>query len=128
MSSDVPNPPPPPPPPQPGGPAPSAGGGGGGGGLDDNIAGLLAYFLVPGIIFLLIEPYNKNPFVRFHSVQSIGLAAVSVVSSFIPLIGWCVIPPIILVVAIICMVKAYQNEKFMLPVLGKFAEEQANKI
>ena len=126
--SDVPNPPPPPPPPSPGGgPAPSSGGGGGGG-LDDNIAGMLAYFLIPGVIFLLIEPYSKNPFVRFHSVQAIGLAVISFVSGFIPLLGWCIIPPIILVVAIICMVKAYQNEKFQLPVLGKFAEEQASKI
>ena len=31
---------------------------------------MLAYFtIIPAIIFLLIEPYNRNRFVRFHSFQ-----------------------------------------------------------
>jgi len=29
-----------------------------------------------GIIFLLIEPYNKNRFVRFHAFQSISLRGI----------------------------------------------------
>ena len=37
------------------------------GGLADNVAGLLAYLtIIPAIIFLVIEPFNKNRFVRFH--------------------------------------------------------------
>ena len=35
-------------------------------GLTDNVAGLLAYVtIIPAIIFLVIEPYNRNRFVRF---------------------------------------------------------------
>ena len=37
-------------------------------GLSDTAAGALAYVtIIPAIIFLLVEPYNKNSFVRFHS-------------------------------------------------------------
>src|SRR5438270_3378698 len=42
-------------------------------GLTDNLAGMLAYFFIPAIVFLLIEPYNRRRFVRFHSFQSIFL-------------------------------------------------------
>ena len=42
------------------------------GGLTDNVAGLLAYItIIPSIIFLVMEPYNRNRFVRFHSFQNI---------------------------------------------------------
>jgi zinc ribbon protein len=44
------------------------------GGISDNIAGMLAYVtIVPAIIFLVMEPYNRSHFVRFHSFQSIFL-------------------------------------------------------
>ena len=41
-------------------------------GLTDNVAGMLAYVtIIPAIVFLVVEPYNKSRFVRFHSFQSI---------------------------------------------------------
>ena len=53
-------------PPQP--PAPSQPGAQSG--LSDNAAGALAYVtIIPAIIFLVMEPYNKNRFIRFHSWQ-----------------------------------------------------------
>ena len=43
-----------------------------GGGMSDNVAGMLAYVtIIPAIIFLVMEPYNKSRFVRFHSFQNI---------------------------------------------------------
>ena len=43
-------------------------------GLTDNVAGLLAYVtIIPAIVFLVVEPYNKNRFIRFHSFQCIFL-------------------------------------------------------
>ena len=40
------------------------------GGMADNVAGMLAYItIIPAIIFLVMEPYNKNRFVRFHAWQ-----------------------------------------------------------
>ena len=44
-------------------------------GLSDNAAGGLAYItIIPAIVFLIVEPFNKNSFVRFHSWQCIFLA------------------------------------------------------
>jgi hypothetical protein len=44
-------------------------------GLSDNAAGGLAYItIIPAIVFLIVAPFNKNSYVRFHSWQSIFLA------------------------------------------------------
>ena len=47
--------------------------------MTNNVAGALAYLFAPlgGVLFLVLEPYNKDRFVRFHAFQSIffGLAA-----------------------------------------------------
>src|SRR5947209_9695110 len=51
----------------PGYPPPAAGGLG----MDENLASALCYIPIVGLIFLLIEPYNKNRTVRFHAFQSL---------------------------------------------------------
>src|SRR5215471_16144236 len=66
------------------------------GGLTDNVAGMLAYItIIPPIIFLVVEPYNKSRFIRFHSFQSIFFAVawtvIWIALSFvgmIPVLGW----------------------------------------
>ena len=48
--------------------------------MEENVAGMLAYFtIIPAIIFLLIEPYNRNRFVRFHSFQCLFTCAALIV-------------------------------------------------
>ena len=104
------------------------------GGMPDNTAGMLSYItIIPAIILLVMEPYNKRPFVRFHAFQCLflGLAAFAaqVVLSIIPIIGWMLIPFVALatlVAAIWCLIKANQGQKFKLPIIGDFAEKQAN--
>ena len=101
------------------------------GGLQDNLAGALAYLWIVAIIFLLIEPYNRNKFVRFHSFQALFLGLVSIgghiVLGIIPVLGWAILPFFslaIFVVAVICAVKAYGNQEFKLPVIGDLAAKQ----
>lgn len=102
-------------------------------GLSDNAAGALAYVtIIPAIIFLIVEPYNKNSFVRFHSWQSIfmGIAgiAVEIVLGVIPVIGWIILPFFalaFLILWIIVLLKALKGERFMVPLIGKFAAQQA---
>ena len=67
--------------------------------MTDNVAGMLAYItIIPAIIFLVMEPYNKNRFVRFHSFQNlflhvawfaiwIAFVILSAVLAFIPILG-----------------------------------------
>ena len=102
-------------------------------GLSDTAAGALAYVtVIPAIIFLIVEPYNKNSFVRFHSWQCIFLCiaaiAIHVALGFIPVIGWILMPFVslgILVVAIIALLKALKGERYQLPIIGKLAAQQA---
>ena len=111
-------------------PAPSTGG------MPDKTAGMLAYItIIPAIIFLVMEPYNKNKFVRFHAFQCIfiSLAAIAaeVVLGIIPVIGWILLPFVglaTLIAAVICLLKANQGQKFKLPLIGDFAEKQADAI
>ncbi len=101
------------------------------GGLQKNLAGALAYLWIVAIIFLLIEPYNRNKFVRFHSFQALFLGLVSIaghiVLGVVPFLGWVILPFFslaIFVVAVICAVKAYGNQEFKLPVIGDLAAKQ----
>jgi len=43
--------------------------------MADNLAAALCYVLglLTGILFLVLEPYNKNKLIRFHAFQSIFL-------------------------------------------------------
>lgn len=101
-------------------------------GLSDNAAGALAYItIIPAIIFLIVDPYNKNSFVRFHAWQNIfitiGWFACSIVL-VIPILGWIVglLGDLALFICwIICIIKASSGQKFMIPFIGPFAEKQA---
>jgi len=115
-------------------------------GMTNNVAGALCYLVgfITGIVFLVLEPYNKNRFVRFHAFQSIFFSAVCIVFSmiwswifvsllFTPGIGlWGLISLIWLVVRlamfaawIFLMYKAYNNQEFKLPIIGDIAAKQA---
>jgi uncharacterized membrane protein len=108
-------------------------------GLTDNVAGALAYVtIIPAIVFLVLEPFNRKRFVRFHAFQSIfffiawtvlGIAMAFI--SHIPFLGWATLfmwPLISLamfVILLILALKAYQGQTFKLPVIGDMAEQQA---
>ncbi len=101
-------------------------------GLSDNAAGALAYVtIIPAIIFLIVEPYNKNSYIRFHAWQSIFLGIVAFVIGFInviPILGQIIflVGMLILFVAwIIVLLKALKGERFKLPLIGDLAEKQA---
>jgi uncharacterized membrane protein len=103
-------------------------------GLSDNAAGALAYVtVIPAIIFLIVEPFNKNSYVRFHAWQSIFLGivafAVNIVLSIIPVVGWIIMPfvnLVLLVIWVYLLIKALNGQRFKLPLIGDFAEKQAN--
>ena len=112
------------------------------GGMTDNVAGMLAYItIIPSIIFLVLEPYNKNRFVRFHAFQNLFFAVAWFVLWFalmfighIPFLGWMTIllwPLIglgVFILWIIMLLKAYQGQMWKLPVIGDMAEKQANAM
>ena len=112
------------------------------GAMADNVAGMLAYItIIPAIIFLVVEPYNKNRFVRFHSFQCIFFAvawfALSIaltIVGFIPVLGLLVFPLHLLLllgvlaVWIVLLIKANAGQMYKLPFIGDLAEKQANAM
>ena len=127
--------------------------------LPETLAGALAYFLLPAVpcrgptpaplpavMFLLIAPYSKNRFVRFHSFQCIGvwlagvviaamLRIVGVVLFLIPGMGHLLVWLLSMLVSlaffliwVVLVVKALQGEMFKLPLVGDFAERQTTAL
>ncbi|MGA9061238.1 MAG: hypothetical protein WB341_06180 [Terracidiphilus sp.] len=108
-------------------------------GLSDNVAGGLAYVtFIPAIIFLIIEPFNKNSYVRFHSWQSIFLSivwiAVDIVLHIIgrlPFLGpinlilWPVVGLLFFILWLVVMINAFNGKRFKVPLIGDLAEKQA---
>jgi uncharacterized membrane protein len=102
--------------------------------LEPNVAGALSYAFgwITGLVFFLLE--KDDDFVRFHAMQSIIVFGVFNVIWFfgmifiwiVPVLAWivCTIVGIgILILWIILMIKAYQGEKFKLPIAGDLAEK-----
>lgn len=66
-------------------------------GLSDNAAAGIAYItIIPAIVFLIIEPFKRSPFVRFHAWQSIFFFVawavvdilIGVVQNIVPSVGF----------------------------------------
>lgn len=114
-------------------------------GIDFNVAGLLCYILWPvaPIFFLLVGPYNRNRFVRFHAFQAaflwlagiavaIALQVMTSILGLVPVLGWVASGFIWITFAItfLSMIitltyKAYNGEWYSAPVIGTFARQQA---
>jgi uncharacterized membrane protein len=102
-------------------------------GLDENVAGFFCYLLgfITGIVFLLVE--KKSNFVKFHAMQStitfLGLFVILMILGMIPIIGLLAYPIWILslVLWLLLMIKALQGERYMLPIVGKMAEEKTKQ-
>ena len=113
-------------------------------GLSDTAAAAISYLtIIPAILFLVLEPYNKKPFVRFHSFQSIGLCVawiavwiavmvLQMVLHFIPMI-WFLFSIVHLCIGLgffilwlFAILKASKGEWFKIPFIGDFALKQAN--
>jgi uncharacterized membrane protein len=115
-------------------------------GLQANTAGALAYLagIVTGILFLVIDPYKTDRFVRFHSFQSIffnvAWIALWIAWTIVGLVLGAVTKglffllqvPIDLVLMVggfalwaFLMYSAYQGKMTKLPVIGALAAKQA---
>ena len=102
-------------------------------GLSDNAAGALAYVtIIPAIIFLVMEPYNRNPFIKFHAWQNVFLCIfmfVLAVIGVIPILGWIVLFLGMIVAFIfwlLAIISAYKGGMYKIPIIGNIAEKQAN--
>ncbi|MFQ5906157.1 MAG: DUF4870 domain-containing protein [bacterium] len=102
--------------------------------IEENVAGLLCYVLgwLTGIVFLVVE--KENRFVRFHAVQAIAtflpLMVIGWIFAFMPFIGMVVsalVWILSLILWLVLMIKAYQGERYKLPIVGGLAEKQTEQ-
>jgi uncharacterized membrane protein len=113
-------------------------------GLTENAAGALCYLggLITGILFLVIAPYNQNPRIKFHAIQSILFNLVWTLAWFVLIpIGMLLPAALSLLLSLFSLLlwggglclwlflmwKAYQGEPLSLPVIGAIARQQAPK-
>jgi uncharacterized membrane protein len=108
----------------------------------DNLLAALAYItFIPATIFVLIEPFKRNRFIRFHSFQSIFLTVATImiaialrilysILTLIPVAGyllaWLALAVAVLgwgILWLVLLVKALQGQTFRLPVIGSLAEK-----
>jgi uncharacterized membrane protein len=122
--------------------------------MSENTAATLSYVLgwLTGIIFFLID---KRPYVRFHAAQSIvtfgGLHIIRVVLAMIFGVGFffghgyrhwgygtlggfglglallSLLGIVTFILWIVCMIKAAQGSRFMVPIAGEIAQNLAGR-
>jgi uncharacterized membrane protein len=113
-------------------------------GMSENVAGFLCYLVgwITGLIFFLID---KRPFVRFHAAQSMvvfgGLHIINIVLGMFFGMGmmyrggfagfgmgmafYSLVSLVAFILWILLMVKAFQHEKFEVPIAGGIAKSIA---
>jgi uncharacterized membrane protein len=110
--------------------------------FQDNLVAALAYItFIPAVVFVLIEPFKRNRFIRFHSFQSIFLTVATMVIAIalrilysiltlVPVVGylmaWLAVAVAVLgwgILWLVLLVKALQGQSFRLPVIGSLAEK-----
>lgn len=101
-------------------------------GLDQNVAAALSYAAgwITGLVFLLSE--TENRFVRFHAMQSViifgALTVFCILLQAIPLLGLLLIVfiviPLSAILWLLLMYKAWQGERFKVPIAGEMAEQR----
>jgi uncharacterized membrane protein len=108
----------------------------------DKLTAAVAYLtFLPAVFFVLVEPFKRNRFVRFHSFQSIFLAvatilvavALRILYSFLALIpvagyllAWLTMAVALLgwiTLWLVLLVKALQGQTFHALVIGSLAEK-----
>lgn len=109
----------------------------------DRFAAAFSYFtFIPAAVLLLLARFKSNSIVRFHCFQSIFLTVAAAVFAgllwaafvsltFIPFLFAALIVTIsclgCFVLWVVLVAKAFQGRQFKLPLIGNFAEEQANR-
>lgn len=100
-----------------------------------NTAAALSYVLglISGILMLALR--RNDSYVHFHAVQSVGLSVVWMAGwlflTIVPVLGWILLPfwgLIMFVFWLVCIVKAFQGEKFEIPLVGASIQRMGKQI
>jgi len=103
--------------------------------LTPTAAAAIAYLtFIPAIVMLVIEPYKRDNFVRFHAWQCIVLSGVSLIGGeVLKVLGhmgmwWfmagihAMFHIILFIFWLVAIIKASQGERYGIPIVGEIAE------
>ena len=109
--------------------------------MSSNAAAAISYItFIPAVLFLVMEPYNRDRFVRFHAWQCIALTIVAVGISIIftvlgvmgfHILWWMfmlirlAIRLILFVFWLVALIKASQGQWYKIPIVGDLAASLA---
>jgi uncharacterized membrane protein len=108
--------------------------------IEENLAAALCYLIpvVTGVLFLFVDPYSRNKTVRFHAFQAIffwaGVLLGDVVIDLVfgGILGgdytllrliWTLFRLAVLALWLVLMYRAYNRERWVLPVVGEMAQK-----
>ena len=118
-----------------------------GGGFKENELGALAYLTpIPALAMLILEPYRRNRFIRFHSYQCLFLTLAAIVLSAILAVAAVLLSVLQVILSILGFLggllsgasqvlllgiwafaayRAWQGHEYRLPVIGRMASRHA---
>lgn len=110
-------------------------------GLSSNMAAAISYItFIPAVLFLILAPYNRDRFVRFHAWQCIALTIVAVgvsivfvvlnmmslhILGLLMLLIHLAVRLILFVFWLLALIKASQGQWFKIPIVGDLAASLA---
>ncbi len=97
---------------------------------NNKLCAILSYLLVGVVWYFVDDKIKKDEFAKFHVKQAVILLIADIVANavlmIIPILGWILIPILnlaILVLAVIGIMNAINNEKKELPYIGQYASK-----
>jgi len=101
---------------------------------NSNLMAALAWLFAPisSLVFILVDTYKKDKFIQFWAWESLAYSVaffvISMVLTTVTLgLASCLVTPVYLVLWVLGAYKAFQGEKWKLPYVGDWAEQQAEK-
>lgn len=110
--------------------------------MEENLAAALCYLIpiVTGVLFLFVQPINRNKTVRFHAFQAIffwlGVLVADVIIDIVfgGILGgdgsyavlrliWTLFRLAVLALWLVLMYRAYNRERWVLPIVGEMAQK-----
>ncbi len=94
------------------------------------VVSILSYIFLIGIVWYFVDKKVQNDDTKFHVKQALNFSIISIIGNailgVIPIIGWSLIPVFSLAMTIlwiIGIIRAINNDKKEIPIIGQFANK-----
>ena len=102
--------------------------------MSPNSAATIAYLtFIPAVVLLILDPYRRDSYVRFHAWQCLLMSGVWMVGrvlfhGFLGFLVACLLYLLLFIFWLFAIIKASKGERYHVPILGDLAEHLANTV